>query len=265
MSKPDLHYSDMSLAMMCGLRIENRDKHGNRPPTTPLLNGHGLHVPGDMNFKSKIETGEFLSLSETQDIARDTINRLWSEKGVRLIGEEKTKGEEQVRGDLIDSVVIQAGCYRTEVIPSVDPVASEKPFVLTHNQLECDIHGRIDLEERLVAPEGHEIGIRDLKTTARTKPVGFEHKMLQVTTYSMAGWADLGYVPQCRIDWVVKTKQPKIDSRVTTRTIRDMEKMLFRIERIYRAIKTGALYPTDPSNWWCDEKWCGWWDVCEAI
>lgn len=36
------------------------------------------------------------------------------------------------------------------------------------------------------------------------------------------------------------------------------------VAAVATGIKAGAFPPTDPSNWWCSAKWCGYWPMCRG-
>ena len=49
-----------------------------------------------------------------------------------------------------------------------------------------------------------------------------------------------------------------------TVTPRDAEHAVAVLGGVARTIGTGHFPMTDPSNWWCGEKWCSMWSYCRG-
>jgi hypothetical protein len=60
-----------------------------------------------------------------------------------------------------------------------------------------------------------------------------------------------------------KTKNPAVQVLETTRTHEDVFALYGLIGEVWQAIQREVFTPTDPGNWWCHPKYCGFWDVCE--
>jgi hypothetical protein len=54
-----------------------------------------------------------------------------------------------------------------------------------------------------------------------------------------------------------------INVQESTRDAADIEQLKGRMALTLAAIQTGVFPPTNPDNWWCSERWCGYWDgIC---
>lgn len=60
-----------------------------------------------------------------------------------------------------------------------------------------------------------------------------------------------------------KTKNPTVQVLETTRTHEDIFALYGLVNEVWQAIQREVFMPTDPANWWCHHKYCGFWDVCE--
>lgn len=261
--KPKFHSSQLSMALRCMQQLEYFMKYGPKAPGSKSICGSSVHKPAQRNFEHKIEKGILLPGESVADIARDTVNEIWQEKGCRLSADERTVGEAKVRGGVIDLAVSLSLLHHWYVAPTVEPLAVEEPFVLKHPDLDCDLAGRIDLiDQRLDGLPG----IRDIKTIKSKPPKGRTDKSLQFTQYAMAGWAFAGKVavPPVAVDYLVKTKTPYALTEHTVRSKEEMLRLIARIKTVWTSIQAGIFIATDPTNWWCSEEWCGYYDTCEA-
>jgi len=69
--------------------------------------------------------------------------------------------------------------------------------------------------------------------------------------------------PALYLDYLVKTKTPKVVIQQTTRSEFQQMVMLRRIERAAEIIEKGAFMPANPSEWICSRKWCGYSNTCK--
>jgi len=60
-----------------------------------------------------------------------------------------------------------------------------------------------------------------------------------------------------------KTKNPAVQILETTRTHEDVFALYGLVNEVWQAIQKEVFTPTDPANWWCHHKYCGFWDICE--
>lgn len=105
----------------------------------------------------------------------------------------------------------------------------------------------------------------DIKTASRKWTQEQADTSLQPTFY-LAALEQLQMVKlPARFKFMVftKTKNPAVQVLETTRTHEDVFALYGLIGEVWQAIQREVFTPTDPGNWWCSHKYCGFWDVCE--
>lgn len=136
-----------------------------------------------------------------------------------------------------------------------------------HSELETELHvpgvpipivGFIDA----IGLDGVPI---DFKTSGKKWSQEQADTDLQATFY-IASLAQLGMIElpaKFRFMVFTKTKNPDVQILETTRTHKDIFTLYGLVNEVWQAIRREVFTPTDPSNWWCSHKYCGFWDVCE--
>lgn len=255
--KPRIHQSQMNTLFRCGMQYFKRYVEGLIvPPSISMIRGTGTHAAVGKNLIHKRDTGALLDRAEVADAARDAVNAAWGESGAYLTEEDRTVPEKLLRGQAVQTAISLAQCHHAELAPALQPVHIERPFRLEHPDLAFDLQGTIDLQEPGT--------LRDLKTSSKSPAKGIADSSMQLTFYSMAINA-LDKTPPERIclDYAVSTKTPKIVTQETTRGPDDWRQLLDRANAMYDAIQKGVFLPTNPDNWVCSEKYCGYWkDAC---
>ncbi len=258
--KPNMHQSQVWLALECGMAYYHRYVQGiRRPPSVRMVEGTAVHKAGEFNLTSKIESGVLLPESDVCDIARDSLNQEWEGEGVQLSIEEKAAGESKVRGSATDAAVRMARAEHATLAPSLNPTHVERRFRLEHPDLPFNIQGTIDTQE---------VGqvLRDRKTSRKTPPVSKAHTSSQLSLYGLAIKALDGIAPpKMYLDTIVDLKSgPRIVSYETERGPEDYAMELRRMQAVYTAIEKGVFLPCNSDNWMCQQKYCPFWqDVCE--
>ena len=265
--KPYLSYSAISTFTKCPLQFEFRYVKGMKkaPPGTQLAIGSAVHDMAELTLKHKMQNGEPLTVAAQKDAARDALLIAWKgdeEKDrdpVELTPEEKAVGAERTQGNAIDLAVTLAELHHTELATKLQPHSVEEKFRLEIDGSPYDLLGYIDVTEK---PE-QLVTLRDLKTKGKSPGKAEADESLQMTIYALAINSLYGHLPEdIVLDCLVKTKKPKYVEQHTTRTPEDLVRLLHRIRITIKALETGVYAPTDPSNWWCGEKWCGYWNDC---
>lgn len=198
-------------------------------------------------------------LEEIKDIAHDETNKAWDQTldysdGPRLSEKELEQGVEKVRGATVQEAITLASLHHSDLAPVLVPDRVEFQWVLDVAGEDVSLAGTIDLQEKKDSPRGG--CLRDTKTTSMLKQ-NMAAKSAQLTMYAMAAWRMDGVIPPLAIDQLVLKKKPIVDTQTTTREIADFEVLLRRIEALYWAIEKGGFPPTNEDNWWCSERFCG--------
>lgn len=225
-----------------------------------MIRGIGAHEAVAHNFRQKIGSGRDVPVDVVTDVAAEVVDAEFG-GSVHLTREEETVGLRVLRDRTRDVAVSMTRAYHLERAPHVRPVAVERTYTVRPDPavLDVDLVGRVDV----VDDAGR---IWDVKTTeARTpEPRGD----LQLTMYALLYQAATGRMPTAVGFDVVRQKgtAPASTERVsTTPTHDDLTAMVARLRETERSIRAGAFPPTDPANWWCSEKWCGFWRVCPYV
>lgn len=222
-------------------------------PSSNMLVGKSGHASAEADLIEKRATGALLPPDAVTDIARDRLVSEWSDSEVELTPEERDIGPDAARGSAIDKVTLVAGMHHESIAPRIDPVHIEREWVLSVTGWPFEITGFIDVQEA--------DRIRDYKITSKSPGADTANTSLQLTMYSMAATALDGKTPsELVLDHVVTLKAPKVVTQTTSRSNIDHEQMLDRIAAMHFAIEAGVFCPTDPSNWVCSDRWCGYWN-----
>lgn len=152
--------------------------------------------------------------------------------------------------------LILTGLYRQDYAEVVEPWLVEERIVADLG-LEVPFEGTIDLVTR-------QESLEDIKTTAKRYAEDAAHKSLQVTGYNILYKSQHGHYPDLsRLIVLIAKKVPEVQPLETTRNDSHVPAFKARIEYMIRQVKAGLFPPTEPSNWWCSEKWCNYWQVCQ--
>ncbi len=255
-----LHSSHLSMLSRCAEQFRRRYIEDEIiPPGIALLVGSGTHTGIETDLETKINTGDLAEEEEVKAAARDRIHRAFNEGNVWVPPTERDEWKpEQARDEAVDTATGLASLHHNELAPELWPVAVERPWVVTLKHHPFDLAGRIDIEEPT--------RLRDTKTKSRKPSSGLEHTMLQPTMYSLAKWVcDKERPEEFYVDWLVKTKTPHIESRSTTRGPEDFKALLRRIEAAWQMIEAGSFPPTNPDDWCCSPKYCGYYESCPYV
>lgn len=245
------HLSTTQLMMLarCPKQYEFRYILGIRqPPGVALVIGKSTHAANELDLRSKMAWGTLLDEAEVQAAAAAHVRTEWASEPPELADGDPDQGE------AIDQAVALATTYHREIAPGVQPTALEREFRLEIEGCNFDLVGFKDVEE------GGD-RIRDTKTAAKA-PVGNEaERSPQLSLYWLESHLR-GEDPKVTLDYLIKGKKPRAVTLTATRTPADGQRMLAWIEAASRQIEAGAFPPTDPSNWACSSRWCGYWERC---
>lgn len=255
MTKPHISPSQMRMLWRCGEQYRRRYIEGERlPPGVAAVIGTGTHRSIEVNLDHKMNTGELLEADQVADAAAEGLNEAW-EQGVALSDDEQAKGKGKVWGAAVDQAVALAQLHHAELAPTIEPIGLEEKFVVSMDGYPFDLLGYIDIKEQGV--------IRDTKTAARAPGQNEADTSEQLTAYAY-GYKDAeGELPDhLALDYLVKTKTPKVVCYQTKRTEQDVAVLEARFEQACKVIESQVFTPTSRSNWWCSERWCGYFSTC---
>lgn len=247
--KRHLSVSQLNTLTRCPQQFYHRYVLGEkRPPGVALVIGKGVHAAVEKDLGAKLEWGELLPDDSIADFAADATRRLWKQ-------DEPVRTEDDPdEGGAIDEAVKLAELHHEKVAPVVEPVALERPFVLEVPDFSFDIKGVVDVEETNV--------IRDTKTSAKAPSGNPATKSLQGELYTLEAKVR-GHDKAFVLDHLVRGKTARYIPSHATFTENDHRSFLKRVEQFGKMVESGSFPPTDPTNWACSAKWCGWWDSCD--
>lgn len=263
--KPQLTNSMLDMMCRCGIQFQRR--YGARfgcwhteeiiPPGIALATGISVHRSVEENLKEKMKSNNLLSAEQIETIARDEFMNLW-QAGIMLTDDEAADVKRTL-GDNLDQTIKLARLHADSLAPHIQPVAIEEPFVINLNGYPYDLAGRKDIRT--------EKGIHDVKTKSVTPPDDAARSM-QMAMYAMSEKIERGKLPDLvELDFLIKTKMPKIVIRMAKPSDAWIQPLLRRIEqmtKIIMAVKEGHIgfTPADPENWVCSKRYCGFSRTC---
>ncbi len=245
------HFSVSQLTMFqrCGEQYRRRYMEGDIfPPGLALVTGRATHKSAEVNLKQKVASGEMVNLDVALDAAREEVHGMF-EDGVDTEGKEKGAA----RDEATDEAVALSEVHYKDLAPLIQPVGVEEKFEIDVG-LGRPLLGFIDVVE-----DG---AIRDLKTAKRSPSQSDVDVNQQLTAYDLAKTKQGKKPDEVIIDAVTKTKKPKVVTVVSTRTPKDHDRLVARLGAMEKAIAAGNFVPTDPTNWNCDERFCGYYSTC---
>lgn len=258
--RPRFSHTQLAMLCRCAKQYEYRYIEGRRrPPGISLVMGKAVHTTVEQDLRSKIDSGELLDDEAIPDIAKDAVEANWLADEPVLTPEEKSVGKKKIRGQCIDAGVAMANCHHSDLAPELDPEYVERPFRIEIQELDHDLIGFLDVQEK-------DRTVRDTKTGGKSPPKTNADNSMQLTIYALAGTVLDGETPKkLTLDHLIKTEKAKKAKPVvleTTRNEAQLKALLQRIKIAEDFLKAGVFPPCDPSNWCCSERWCGYWDRC---
>jgi len=224
------------------------------PPGIAATRGKSLHKGVELNNRFKLKNKKDISKKELIRITDSEFSKIIKGEGIYLTKEEKTQ-RKTIIGKGRDETVKLTGLYSEEVAPLIMPKKIELEF-----EIPCEEHlltGRIDNIDI-------EDALRETKTANRRKNQKEVDASDQLTFYALAhNWLFNKPPKKIIMDNLVCTKVAKYDPIETTRNYQDMTILIRRIYAAFDGMKKGVYLPTNPVNWWCDPKWCGYYETCK--
>lgn len=109
--------------------------------------------------------------------------------------------------------------------------------------------------------------IRDTKTSRKTPSQDVAETSHQLDAYSVAHHVLYGKVPDAvKLDYLVDLKSGvKATTLTSHRDEDDVQKYLNRLVAGVVQIQSGNFVPASNNAWWCDEKWCSFFNMCDYV
>jgi hypothetical protein len=219
-----------------------------QPPAAALEFGKAYHKTIESSFLSDMDGKGHLTAEEAQDIFIDSFNRFSEDVDWSL--------EDKRKGNLADTGVKLVGEYVEKYAPKHKPVGVEVEFSIELDGIEEPFVGVIDLQAADY--------MTDHKTASRGWSAARLESTMQPEAYYLAYKAITGKYPHYfSYDVAVKTKSPYIQfNLVTVRTPYQLDLYRERIQAARDMVSREVFPRTNPDNWYCSPKWCGYYGHC---
>lgn len=219
------------------------------PRSAASLQGHCVRFGVQSNYRQKLTSYEDMPIAELEDRVADEFDR-------EALEVEWQDGED--REEIKDETLALIGIYLRNLAPSIQPL-----FVDSHYALEISGTNLITIKGCIKLID-EDVILRDTKTSGRSPAADDIAKNLKLTADAFAYRKLTGRVEGgVALDYLVRTKQPKLVSVTAVKTQIDMERLCSIIVCVAAAIQRGEFYP-NPSQLYCSKKYCGYWDECHA-
>lgn len=259
MAKIDhLSYSKIRMFRRCPQQFWFRyvDPAKPMPPDANLTLGKSVHKGLGANFQQKIESLKDLPKQDVLDIYSTEFD----------YHKPETIWNDNRPGEVKDTGYKLLGFHYDNFTPRIIPAIAEFRFLvpLTHT---ISFSGYMDVvdTDRLII---------DFKITSRSPNKDFIRTNQQLTCYTWAfrelfGEQESGVAFQYLIHRKSSKRAKKPRQEVFTATEKrsqeDIDEFLNETKKIALIIEAGleagGLPKTDPTNWWCSSKFCGWYNT----
>jgi len=228
----------------------HRGGPGHRGPRT------GVHGANEVNLKQKITSGIDLPINDLKDAARDAFVNAFR-NGIYLARDDRPKKKTILNEGLNDTLRLTE-LYRDKVAPDIQPVAVERKFNVVIPGIPLPLAGRMDYEKRA--------RVGDLKSATKSWPEGRINEEIQPIFYSYVHEHEEGIRPEFIYHILVALKkETKLQTQTKTATDADYRGLMARCAAFCQMVQAGVFPPANPSDWWCGEKWCGYYQTCPYV
>lgn len=242
--EPHLSVTQLKMYLRCPLQYFFRYECGVVvAPTGSMTLGRAVHQALNDNYRQKMQSRRDMPVSDMTDAFSDH----WDREVQETLFEEN-----EYPGELKDQGVGLLSMYHEKVAPGIQPVEVEKGFLLDTGVTDQPLKGYIDL----IDDRGY---IRDHKTSKRSFYQDTAEKDVQLTAYALAYRELYGQDENgVRLDVMVRTKTPRIQTLLGTRTQADIDRFKRLLEQVERGIQAELFYPN--YNYMCGT--CGYKQMC---
>jgi len=246
---PNLSHTSVDTMSRCPRQFFYRYVEGLKvPPGAAFAFGLSYHHAIGENFVYKIDT--------KADMALGIVSSIFSDQYEREAEKVDWLFEDSDRGQLKDVGISLIHLYMGSIAPIRNPKAVEFEFDVVVPYVERRFRGRVDY----LGEDGVYI---DHKTSSRKWNQGRADTSLQVNAYYLAEQVEEGQRPSgfC-FDIAIKKKVPEVQVVTTHRSELQVQEYIDRLQDVEKLINAEIFPKTDPGNWWCSQRWCGYYPSC---
>lgn len=253
-----LSVSQLDMYARCGEAYRRRYIESEKiPPGLAARIGSGVHKGAEINFKSKIHTGQDEPLDVIQDAAGDAYDQELS-NGV-FFAPDEVSGAKKAMAEGKDTVVSLATVFHSDLAPQIQPAMVEERVYIDLPGVDLPIMTILDCYTQDKA-------LRDLKTAGKKWAEDKAHSSSQPTAYREAIRLATGSHPESiYFDVLVSSKTPALQTLQTHRTDEDLAILGRKFALMVAGINAGIFPPAEPGSWMCSQKWCGYYYTCPYI
>ncbi len=255
-----LSHTQLNMLFRCAYQYYLRYIHDppiKKPPGITAYIGRSVDMSVNKNLINKKDNNVLLPQEQIMDIARDSLNSEWEMEEPFLNEKEIKEGREKIRGQCVDTSIALARLHHNKLAPMIQPKQIQREWRIEITGFPYELKGYIDIME--------ENSIRDTKT-AKIRKTGAADKSLQLTMYALAGKILDKKDYDLYFDYLVANKTPVTDIQPTKRTQKDFETFFRRLEIAAKFLEKGVFPPANRDEaWWCDERYCGYYQECPYV
>jgi len=230
-----------------------------RPPGIALLVGSGVHVGAERAMKTKAETHANARAEDVRDMAVAGFDDRMHKEDVLFTKDERSQGRELVVGKTRDRVAAMAHYWACVAQPEYQPDAPEDVEHQWSIQLPKTGTVLVGVTDLIIRGTDQVV---DWKTTGGRRIAQREvDTSVALSAYALAYLREHGReVNAVKLDVIQEGKQTKRYMLQSTRNRIDYENLLNRISTMMAAVRAGNFVPCNPGEWFCDPKWCGFYE-----
>lgn len=255
--RPHLSVSQIEMHARCPMQWYFRYALGIKsPPGVAAVIGKGTHKAIELNLARKLAGWGLMEDDEVKTAAADATRAFWA------LEPPLARDGDPDQGQAVDVAVSLATLHHKALAPRIEPIAIEQAFLIDLPELSHDLLGVVDVETPT--------HVRDTKTKSRAPQMEAAKRSTQLAAYHLHSQlqAQQARNPQAgskavALDFLVKTRVPHALTIEAQPTARDHQALIRRVELTALSIDTGIFRPTNTDNWWCTQKWCGYWEMCD--
>lgn len=217
------------------------------PPSGAMHLGISIDRGCSHNFTQKIESHEDLPKSEVVDFYVAAFEE----------NQDDVEWQDEKPLEVRDSGIGMIGLYHKERMPSIQPAeVQEKKSIQIENV------GELVCVPDVYTDKGIIIDQKTTKRTPNEKKIEFHHD-IQMSLYQLCAMAEGLKVNGLALDFMVRTKTPRLLTLSFTRTQEDIDFMVRQVHRIKTAIDKDIFYP-NKGSFLCSPGLCGYWNECKS-
>ena len=252
-----IHQSMLNMAFRCGEQFLRRYLEGEViPPGIAMARGTGVHKANEINLLQKIISSTDMRLSDMEDVTRDAYIHSF-DNGIYLPKEMVFFKNRLINEGLTDAISLTQ-LYHSEVAPEIEPIETERKFKVWLPGIPLPLAGQIDIQQH-----GR---LDDLKTSGKKWPDGQIEREIQPIMYSLATEQETGERPDFYYHILRLLKAgPQRQIQKIRATEAHYRALIAKIKTFIKMLDAGVFPPANPSSWWCDSVYCGFWDTCPYV